>query len=1033
MINRFVALCLRRRWLVVAVFVLVALFGWYSWTTLDIEAYPDIADVTSQVITQYPGHAAEEVEEQITIPLERELMGIPGLAVMRSKSTFGLSLIVLVFQDGAEDYFSRTRIRERIGDVTLPAGVTPSLDPLTSPIGEIYRYTLESPSRSSRELRELQEWVVIPQFKQVFGVADVANFGGERTQFQILVDPSKLRSYNLSLAQVEDAVKSNNANAGGSVLVRGDQAAVVRGIGLVRSLDDLGHIVVDSRKGTPIFIRDLGRLQLGALSRDGICGKDGNGDVVSGIVLLLRGQNPSVVLDGIHEKVRQLNHGLLPADVRVVPYIDRDDLVHATIHTVSHTLLEGMGLVLIVLILFLGRPRGALIVAATIPLCLLIAFILMAVTKIPANLLSLGAIDFGILVDGSIVVLENILRVREKDPESPLTEPVAVDGATQVARPMFFATTIIITAYLPLFAFQRVEKKLFSPMAYTVGYALIGAILVALALTPGLALMAFRRPARPFHNPVLRWLSVKYHSILRRILKRPWRAVGFAGGATALAVLLNLFVGREFLPYLDEGSIWLQVQLPPGISLQKAAEMANEIRRVTLREPEVRAVVTQTGRNDDGTDPWTPSHIEAAVTLKPYSTWPRGMRKRDLIEKLRARYEKIPGISVGFSQPMIDGVNDKIAGAHSELVVKVFGKDFAGTRKVAEELAALLEKIPGAVDVAIDQEPPLPQLQIEVDRDAVARYGLNVSAVGDLIETGVGGRPVGQVFQGERFYDVTARFVEPVRNSPEAIGNLMLTTPGGAQVPLSAVASIALRTGESTITREMSQRHMTVKLDLHGRDLGSFLEEAHERIERDLKYDHEKYRITWGGQFENQRRAQARLAVIVPLTLALIFLLLYGAFGTLRHAAIILVSVPMALLGGMIALFLRGMTLNVSSSVGFIALFGVAVQNGVIMVTQLNRRRDQGMPLSEAVVHGALQRLRPVLMTASVAILGLLPAALARGIGSDVQRPLATVVVGGLTTSTILTLLVLPAFYLLAEERFRRKQSRVPAAEEARS
>jgi len=1030
-INRFVALCLRRRWLIVAIFVLLALFGWYSWTTLDIEAYPDIADVTSQVITQYPGHAAEEVEQQITIPLERELIGTPGLAVMRSKSTFGLSLIVMVFEDGVEDYFSRTRIRERIGDVTLPSGVTPTLDPLTSPIGEIYRYTLQSPTRSSRELRELQEWVVIPQFKEVFGVADVANFGGERTQFQILLDPSKLRSYNLSLAQVEAAVTSNNANAGGSVLVRGDQAAVVRGIGLVRSLDDLGHIVVDSRRGTPIFIRDLGRLQLGALTRDGICGKDGNGDVVSGIVLLLRGQNPSAVLDGIHARVRLLNGGLLPPDVKVVPYIDRNDLVHATVHTVSRTLLEGMGLVLIVLILFLGRPRGALIVAATIPLSLLIAFILMALTKIPANLLSLGAIDFGILVDGSIVVLENILRVREKEPEKELTEAVAADGATQVARPMFFATTIIITAYLPLFAFQRVEKKLFSPMAYTVGYALVGAILVALALIPGLALTAFGKPAKPYQNRALRWLSVEYHEVLRRILHRPWRAVAFAAGATALAILIGLFVGREFLPYLDEGSLWLQIELPPGISLQKAAEMANEIRRETLKEPVVNAVVTQTGRNDDGTDPWTPSHIEAAVTLKPYGTWPRGMRKKDLIEKLRIRYEKIPGINVGFSQPMIDGVNDKIAGAHSELVVKVYGKDFAGTRKVALELADLLGKIPGAVDVAIDQEPPLPQLQIEVDRDSVARYGLNVSTVGDLIETGVGGKPVGQVFQGERYYDITARYIEPVRNSPEAIGNLMLTTPTGAQVPLSSVASIQLRTGESTITREMSRRHMTVKLDLHGRDLSSFLKEAHERIDRDLKFDRAAYEIAWGGQFENQKRAQARLAVILPLTLALIFLLLYGAFGTLRHAAIILISVPMALLGGMLALFLRGMTLNVSSSVGFIALFGVAVQNGVIMVTQLNRRRDQGLPLHEAIVHGALQRLRPVLMTASVAILGLLPASLALGIGSDVQRPLATVVVGGLTTSTILTLLVLPAFYLLAEERFRRKRAGADIEEEA--
>jgi heavy metal efflux system protein len=1019
MINRFVSLCLQKRWLAVAVFALVAMFGYLSFKTLAIEAYPDIADTSAQVITQHPGHAAEEVEEQITIPVERALNGIPGLAVMRSRSTFGLSLITLVFRDGVDDYWARTRVRERLADAQLPEGAKPQLDPLASAVGEIYRYSLESKSRSVRELTELQTWVVIPTLKQVPGIADVSNFGGETTQFQIALDPSKLAQFNLSLQQVITAIKANNANAGGSLLVRGEQAAVIRGIGLVRSLDDLGQIVVAAQKGTPIFLRSLGRLQLDALTRNGIAGRDDAPDVVTGIVLLLRGGNPSRVLEETHAKVDALNRGLLPPDVKVVPYLDRTELVNSTVGTVSHTLLEGMGLVLLVLMLFLGSPRTALLIAATIPLALLFAFILMACTDIPANLLSLGAIDFGILVDGAIVVLESVLRRREEKPDAPLDEADVREAALQVARPMFFATVIIITAYLPLFAFQRVERKLFTPMAYTVGYALTGAGLVALALIPGLALFVLRRPRKVFRNPVLAWLRARYEGALGWLLASPRWAIVPGVAAVALAVGLSLAVGREYLPELDEGSLWLQVMLPPGISLEKASEMAGELRRVTRQSPEVRTVVTQLGRTDDGMDPWTPSHIEAFVGLEPYQKWPRGMTKRDLIARLEQRYRGLPGVIVGFSQPIFDMVNDKIAGAHSELVVKIFGRDLASTRTIAGTVASILEQVPGAVDVTVDQEPPLPQLQIEVDRAAAARFGINVSDIADLIEIGVGGRPIGAIFQGERRYDVTARYLGAARDSPEAIGNLMLAAPDGQRIPLSQVAHIALREGESTITREMNRRHLTVRLDLRGRDLSSFLAEAEQQLAPVVKALPDGVELSWGGQFENQNRAQSRLAIILPVVLALIFLLLYGAFGTLRHAALILTSVPLALLGGMLALHLRGMTLNVSSAVGFIALFGVAVQNGVIMVSALNRARDAGLPLPAAVLQGASERLRPVLITATVAALGLLPAALATGIGSDVQRPLATVVVGGLVSATLLTLLLLPVLYLTVERRFR--------------
>lgn len=1027
MIERFVTLCLRRRKLVWLMAILMAIFGYNSWQALEIEAYPDIADVTSQVITQYPGHAAEEVEEQVTIPLERELNGIPGLQVMRSHSTFGLSLITMVFQDGVDDYWARQRINERIAGVTLPPGANPDLDPLTSPIGEIYRYTLQSSFRDQRELRELQEWVVIPRLKQAPGVADITNFGGETTQFQVIVDPAKLAQYNVSLAQVIAAIQANNANSGGSIVVRGEQGYVVRGIGLIRSLQDLGNIVILAKNGTPVFVKNLGALQLGALERRGILGKDTNPDTVSGIVLLLKGMNPSQVLEGVHAQVSALNNGILPPDTKVVPYLDRTDLVHTTVHRVSQTLLEGMGLVLIVLLLFLGSARGALMVAVTVPFALLFAFICMRFTNIPANLLSLGAIDFGIIVDAAIVVMENILRHREENPDSPLSEENARQSAIEVARPIFFATLIIITAYLPLFAFQRVEKKLFSPMAYVVGYSLVGALLMALAIIPGLALVTYQRPRKTFNNPILAWVSRVYRLVIHHVTHYPLQAIVPAAIGMVLAAVLTIAIGKEFLPYLDEGSIWLQVQLPPGLSLQKAASMADEVRAATLEFPEVSTIVTQLGRNDDGTDPWTPSHIECFVGLKPYSTWPNHGDKADLIRRLSERFAKVPGATVGFSQPMIDGVNDKISGAHSDLVVKVFGHEFGETRRIAGELVEVLKAIPGASDVTIDQEPPLPQIQVKVDRAAAARFGINVADVATIIESGIGGKAVSNLFIGERIYDIAVRFPENVRASADAISSLTVTLPTGARIPLSQVAEITSQTGESSITREMNRRHLTVRLNLRDRDLSSFLAEAHAKIASQVKFDSAKYQIEWGGQFENQQRAQRRLALIVPGVIALIFILLYSSFGTIRHAALILTIVPIALLGGLIALWLRGMTINVSSAVGFIALFGVAVQNGVIMVASLNHHRQRVPGLHRAVLLGATQRLRPVLMTATVAALGLLPAALARGVGSDVQRPLATVIVGGLVTATLLTLFVLPAMYLLLERRHEKRHPAVPA------
>ncbi|MFJ3046418.1 efflux RND transporter permease subunit [Herbaspirillum chlorophenolicum] len=1025
MIERIVSLCFQRRGIVMLVFVLAGFYGWYCWKQLPLEAYPDIADVTSQVVTQVNGLAAEEVEQQITIPLERQIMGTPGMHVMRSNSTFGLSLITVVFRDGAEDYWSRQRLQERISSVTLPYGAQPALDSLTSPIGEIYRYTLQSKTRDLRELSELQFWTVIPRLKQVPGVVDVSNFGGLTTQFMLEFDPAKLVKYNISLNQITQAISSNNANAGGSIMQRGEQGLVIRGVGLIRSLDDLGNVVVTQKNGVPVLVKDLGKIMLGDQERHGLVGIDGNPDTIEGITLLLKNENPSQVMQGVHEAVQDLNEHILPKDVKIVPYIDRSKLVDATVHTVGKTLVEGMVLVSLVLFLFLGSPRAAAIVAITIPLSLLVAFTLMHHFKIPANLLSLGAIDFGILVDGAIVVVESVLRLREERPDGELTGDDILQLMRQVARPIFFGMLVIIIAYLPLFAFQRIEYKLFAPMAFAVGFALLGALLVALLLTPGLSWLAYRKQAKVFHNPVLAWLEPRYKAILGRLVGRSRFVIIVTCATMAAIVALGASIGRDFLPYLDEGSIWLQVSLPPGVSLEKAGELAGRLRAATLEFPEVEHIVTQVGRNDDGTDPFTPSHIECAVTLHPYSEWKSGWDKQELIAHMAERYKKLAGIEVGFSQPMIDGVLDKLSGAHSDLVVKIYGNDFKEMRALTTSVQKVLAATPGAADVIIDQEPRLPQVRVDVDRAAAARLGINVADVMALIQTGIGGSPVTQIFIEERSYNVAARFAGSARSTPEALGNLTLTAANGAHVALAQIARIHLEDGETTITREMNRRHLTVRLNLRGRDLASFLDDAKQRMEREVHYDHGRYQISWGGQFENQQRAQARLALIVPMALAFMFVMLFAEFKNLRQPALILLSVPLATLGGLVALHVRGMTLNVSSAVGFIALFGVAVLNAIIMMSNLNRWvRQSGLPLREAVIAGALERMRPVLMTATVAALGLVPAAIAHGLGSDVQRPLATVVVGGLVTATVLTLVLLPALYYLVEVAVERRASR---------
>jgi cobalt-zinc-cadmium resistance protein CzcA len=1025
MIDRFVGICLRRRVAVIVLALLLAAFGVYAWETLSVEAYPELGDVSAQVTTQIPGLAAEEVEQLITVPLEREINGTPGLLLMRSESTFGLSLITVLFRDGYEDYWVRQRLLERISQVTLPAGATPSLDPVAGPGGEIYRYTLESDTRNLQELSEIQRWTVIPALKSVPGVVDDTNFGGFTTEYQLDLDPRQLEHYGLGVTDVINAINNNNANAAGGRVSRGDQSYVIRGVGLIRSLADIGSTVVTQFKGAPVLVRDLGRTILSHQEREGILGKNNNPDTVEGIVLMLKYQNPSVTLKGVHAKVDELNRRLARQDVRIVPYIDRDDLVRATVHKVGRTILEGIALVFLVLVLFLGSARSALVAGVTIPMALVAVFSLLNLTHVSANLLSLGAIDFGILVDGAIVVTEAILRRREAMPTEELSESEVRAAAVQVTRPIFFASLIIICAYLPLFSFERAEAKLFTPMAYTMGYALFGALLATLALVPGLAYYGFHKPASVYHNRWLEWLTRHYEQGLHACIEQPQIVYGLAIFALLAVVGLGATVGRDFLPNLDEGTLWLQVQMPTGLSLNKASDMASDLRRELLKFPEISYVVTQVGRNDNGTDSWTMSHIEVPAGLTPYDTWPHGETKKQFLDRLAATLARdLPGYSIGISQPIIDGVNDMIGGAHSPLVIKVFGDDLPMLRRIGRQMVEVLYAIRGTSSASIFQEPPTPQINIAVDREKAARYGINIADLQNVIQTGVGQAPVSTVYVGERVYNLTVRFIAASRDSPEALGILPVHTASGMQVPLSAVADVRVQTGESTITRENGHRNITISIDDRDRDLTSYLEEAQAKIAARVPFDVNRIRLEWGGQFENQRRAETRLLVILGLVFGMMLIFLTVGTRSLRQALLILGVVPLATLGGLVSLHLRGETVNVASGVGFIALFGVAVQNGIIMVANLNRMRAAGLELHEAILKGATERLRPVLMTATVATLGMLPAALHTGVGSDVQRGIATVVVGGLAISTVLTLFVLPSMYHVIEHWAERRHGK---------
>ncbi|MBY0506494.1 MAG: CusA/CzcA family heavy metal efflux RND transporter [Bryobacteraceae bacterium] len=1021
MIAQLLRFALRQRFITVLIGLTLIGAGLWAFAQLKVEAYPDISDTQVVVITQYPGRAAEEVEQQVTVPVERALNSAPSVIARRSRTIFGLSVVELTFDYGVNDYFARQVVLEKLRDADLPEGVTPGLGPLSTPIGELYRYTLSGGGRDSLQLRELQDWVVQPRFLQVPGVADVAPFGGLVKQYQIQIDPSGLSKYGLTITQIAEAVRANNGNAGGAMLDNQQQSMVIRGVGLIQGTADIENVVVAESRGVPVFVKDLGRVQVGAAPQTGIFGVNQTTGGVEGIVLMRRGENPTEVLKALKTAVDDLNGNRLPRGVQLSPIYDRTDLVDNTLTTVTHTLLEGLGIVLIVLFVFLGSARAALLTAITIPLSLLFAFVCMHFSGIPANLLSLGALDFGIIVDATLVMVEHILHTlheREHQPGFVASGGVLAairDAALEVERPIFFSLIIIIAAYIPLFTLERVERKLFTPMAFTVSYALLGSMLLALTLIPVLATYLFRNGAKSWENPILPWLGRRYESVLERVVRRPLFVFSFSGAAVLASFALAGALGIEFLPNLDEGVIWIRAVLPPGISLGKSAEVANQIRAIVATYPEVKLVSSQSGRNDSGTDPFGPNRNEFFLALQPYETWPEGMNKQRLIEALSKRLNAdIPGTAFSFTQPIIDTVTESVTGSSADLAVIIRGPDLVLLREQAKETLALLRTVNGAADTAIEQEPDQAQLRLRIDRQIVARYGINVRDVQDVIEMAIGGRAAGIIFEGERRFDITVRYIPEARTNITAIGNVMVPTREGGRVPLSQLAEIKVVNGASIIARRENQRQITVRTNIRGRDQGGFVGDAQRKFAAAIKLP-PGYEVTWGGQFENLQRAQKRLTVILPITIAIIFVLLFFMFGSPKYAGMVLMNVPFSLVGGILFLYLRGINLSVSAAVGFISLFGVAVMSGVLVIAEINRRRlsDPSLPVRRAIIDGSLAQLRPVLLMVIVALLGMVPAARASGIGSDVQRPLATVVVGGLLSTLLLTLVALPSMYAL--------------------
>jgi heavy metal efflux system protein len=1031
MIKRLVDFALNNRFIVLVIAVL--LFGWgaISFHNLPVEAYPDVANNYVNVITQWPGRSAEDVEQQVTIPLENGMAGIPHMTHLRSTTLAGLSSVTMIFDDDSEDDWNREKVLERLGQVTLPAGLQPQIGTDWSPVGQIYWYTLKStnPSIDTMQLKSIEDWQLEKAFRSVPGVVDVSSFGGLTREYQVILDPEKLVDFGLTIQQVQQQLAANNVNAGGSFIEQGQQQINVQEVGLFTSVHDIEQTVLKASNGTALRVSDVATVVQGPKIRLGQIGKtyrsvDGklidDGDVVEGVILLQKGDNSDTTLDAIHAEVKELNDNILPPGVKIVPFLDRSDLLHLTTKTVLDNLTAGIVLVALILFIFLGNLRGALIVAITIPFALLFASICLDLRHIPANLLSLGALDFGMVVEGAVVMVENIVRhlSHQRQPDKSVMEQIR-EAAHEVQRPVFYAITIIITAYLPIFTLQSVEGRLFKPMAWTVAFALLGSLIFSMLLAPVLAGFMFPRGASEWENPVMRWITARYRESSTWAIEHKIAPFGVAGAMLALGGFLAFsgVIGSEFLPHLDEGAIWVRGSLAPSTGPTESLAIANKTRIVLSSFPEVTQVISQIGRPDDGTDTTGFFNTEYFVDLKPKDKWRPVFHKDkdELIGAMDRELEKMPGVVWNFSQPISDNVEEAVSGVKGELAVKLYGTDLKTLEAKGNQIVQIMSTVPGVADLGLFHVIGQPNLSYIVDREAAARYGINVADIQAAIEGAVGGTiagaPVTQVLDGEARYDVMVRYSPQYRTTPEEISNIRLLSPSGERVSLAQLTHVKVNDGAEEIYREGSSRFVAIKYSVRDRDLGSTVQEAIAKVDKQVKLP-PGYHLDWAGEYASQKRSSRRLMIVCPLTIMLIFIILYGMFNSFKWAILVLVNTAIAPVGGLVALYFTGNHFSVSSGVGFLALFGVSVQTGIIMLECINQMRVSGYSVKDAAVEGAVLRLRPIMMTMLVATLGLLPAALSHGIGSDSQRPFAIVIVGGLVGALVMGVFLLPTLYV---------------------
>lgn len=1031
--HRLADFMITRRWLVAGVCLGLLLAGVHAFRKLPIEPYPNVSPLNVQVITQWPGRSTLEVEQQLTIPIETALAGLPDVKAFRSISLFGLSVVTLQFNDGTGSFVARNNVLQYLQNASLPTGVNPDLSPDADALGEVMRYRVDAPGWDPTSVKTLQDWTLYKAIKTVPGIADVTAFGGRVKQYQVIPDSARLQLYGVTLSQLLTAVQNGNGNAGGDVMSTGSQRVVVRGVGMLRTLDDVRNIVIATNNGVPVRVGDVAEVAAGFAPRLGQVAQNDKDDIVEGIVLMRRGGNASEVLARVRERVMEINEGgMLPAGVSVTPFYDRQHLLDLTVDTVKHTLIVGMALVLMVLYAFLANFRGALIVAMVIPLGLCAAFVAMTQVGIPANLISLGAVDFGLIVDAAVIVIENIIRIIEENKHNTVKEAI-VAAAAEVQRPVIFSTGIIIVAYSPLFILGGVEGKIFHPMGMTMGVALLASILLALTLVPAMASLAYKR-ASQLHEPAHFVSMLKgYRKLAGVLLQRPRLVIGSAVAAFVLALIMATQLGTSFLPTLEENNLWVRVTLPTTVDMDYSLKVSRKLRELFLTQPEVKNVTVQVGRPDDGTDATGVFNQEYSVAFKEPSQWPAGVTREDVVRRLQSQLNTIPGVDVSFSQYIQDNVAEAISGVKGENSVKIFGEDLGTLTHLADQIEHVLDTTPGVVDAGVLRALGQPTLNIVIDRAACARFGVNVSDLQNVISNAIGGGVATTVLEGERRVDVTVRLPLRERSSAELLGTLKVDAPDGSRIPLSMVARIEQANGPFFVYREGAKRYMAVKFGIRDRDLGSTVAEVQARIAREVQLPR-GYTLKWAGQFDQMKEAQQKLSLIIPATLGVIFLLLFFAFGNFRDAGLVLMNVPFAAIGGIAALYLTGEELSISAAIGFLSLFGIAIQDGVILISYIRKLLDEHLrevgvltreTLFQAVLDGAALRMRPVLMTALLAGLGLLPAALSHAIGSQAQRPLALVIVGGMLTTTLLTLMVLPVIYLVVRNwGLQREQAR---------